>query len=351
MQRYWRPFRQRKIYATSSMRRMAFTTLLVALIGPTIAALAISIASSRGQQVFRNPFQDGNDVPIDPIFRNTGSGAIWTTALLAHLSQPLLALLYYAYNSLYTALYLAVEWDAYGSQKKGLRVSCEPRGCQRSAHFLQLPLRYGVPLAMSSALVHWLASESVFVVSLSRAEDKDRSGDRFIGCDFSPTALALLLANLLLLLAVFLIGVLPRFKNGIPVAGSCSAAIAAACHAHFDREPSTNESADPSQLCSAEESCLADNSILPLSWGVVESGRNGEVRCAFTPNDVFSMAGSNSRGLRTGRSHLFHQLGRGDGPNANAPFLGVQNRNWHAARNSAAQNPSAGHDGVAGAKR
>lgn len=139
--------------------------------------------------------------------------------------------------------------------------------------FLQLPFRYGIPLALASGLLHWLASQSFFAVSLVRASDiidvdthTNDHHEGFLSCGFSSLAMLMLLAGLLLLLLVFLVTALPRFENGMPMVGACSAAIAAACH-------SVSESPN-------------DIHTLPLCWGVISTSADGEVSCAFSAEDV-----------------------------------------------------------------
>ena len=55
------------------------------------------------------------------------------------------------------------EWAGYQKTRKTLRVSF-PEGIQRSSYFISMPLRYGIPLTVSMALLHWTVSQSVFVV-------------------------------------------------------------------------------------------------------------------------------------------------------------------------------------------
>lgn len=59
-----------------------------------------------------------------------------------------------------------------------------------------------------------------------------------------------------------------RFKSGMPVAGSCSLAIAAACHSSYvQKEDDVNDENDDAEKLGAE--------YLPLKWGVETlSGRN-----------------------------------------------------------------------------
>jgi len=41
-----------------------------------------------------------------------------------------------------------------------------PAGNQRSTYFLHLPCRFGLPLVLFSGILHWLASQSMFVVAI-----------------------------------------------------------------------------------------------------------------------------------------------------------------------------------------
>lgn len=68
-----------------------------------------------------------------------------------------------------------------------------------------------------------------------------------------------------------------RFKSGMPVAGSCSLAISAACH-----RLSPSKKGDYERL----EEQLGDET-LPLKWGV-EKGFEGEGgHCTFSSDEVF----------------------------------------------------------------
>lgn len=53
----------------------------------------------------------------------------------------------------------------YYLRKKPLRVTA-PQGQQRSTYYLHLPYRYSVPLIVTSALLHWLVSQSIFLVRI-----------------------------------------------------------------------------------------------------------------------------------------------------------------------------------------
>ncbi|CAG9990978.1 unnamed protein product [Clonostachys byssicola] len=128
-----------------------------------------------------------------------------------------------------------------------------------------------------SVLMHWLISQSFFVVQIVQIQtwlarpDQNPNGDvadlTTTTAGFSPMAMFL---TAFVVLAVFSTTVgLGRFKleGGIPIAGSYSAAIAAACHAP---EGTSNQR--------------------PVKWGVVvpaESAPGGGVgHCSFSNDPV-----------------------------------------------------------------
>lgn len=84
--------------------------------------------------------------------------------ILANALQLILSVLYFTYNGLFTAMCAAVEWSRFALHRKGLWVSKAPTGSQRSAYFLQLPYRHSVPLMLASGALHWLVSQSIYLV-------------------------------------------------------------------------------------------------------------------------------------------------------------------------------------------
>ena len=71
--------------------------------------------------------------------------------------------------------------------RKTLRVSA-PEGIQRSSYFVSMPWRYGIPLISAMSILHWLASQSVFVyvAELYRADGTlDTNQQLFTGTGFS----------------------------------------------------------------------------------------------------------------------------------------------------------------------
>jgi hypothetical protein len=174
---------------------------------------------------------------------------ILANVLLANSPQVILSLIYFSYNATFTSMLLAHEWSGHFEKRKGLRVSAKPVGEQRSTYFLQLPFRYAIPLMVFSTLLHWLASQSIFVISVeiynmfgqhnphgfcNHFDDRHEGytpscGTDFITCAYSPLAVFLaLITACVLAITIIILG--RRILNPMPIVGSCSVAIAASCH-------------------------------------------------------------------------------------------------------------------------
>lgn len=185
--------------------------------------------------------------------------------------QLLLSFLYLSYNSLFTSMLLAQEWNGYATCRKALRVT-SPKGQQRSTYYLQLPYRYSVPLLLASAALHWLVSQSLFlarVIVLDRHGIEDPS-QSIATCGFSNIALLFVICLGSLLVLIVLGHGFRRFESMMPLARSCSATISAACH--------------PPELDT-------DAASKPVKWGVVEGYEVEKVKaaiphCTFTSFEV-----------------------------------------------------------------
>ncbi|KAF2439612.1 hypothetical protein P171DRAFT_525453 [Karstenula rhodostoma CBS 690.94] len=193
--------------------------------------------------------------------------------ILANLAQPVLSFLYFSYNGLFTAMLLGYEWVSYAHHRKGLRVSRPAEGAQRSTYFLQLPYRFALPLMVLSGVLHWLVSQSIFLVAVDvYSYDGTHSGlnayqGDFKSTGYSPIAiLTTLILGIVMTAAAIGIGFIP-FKEGMNVAGSCSAAMSAACHGLDD--------VDGFEAARSK-----------VQWGVVDVNEDGIGHCAFSTKEV-----------------------------------------------------------------
>ena len=204
------------------------------------------------------------------------SGKLIPMILIVNFPQALLSFLYLAYNALFTCMLTAKEWSAFAHQRKTLRVTC-PVGNQRSTYWLQLPYRYGIPLLVMSAVLHWLVSQSLFLVRVTVTYQPGEvreyglqydpsQGYRGLisSCGYSPIAIITVIPLGTLLLLVIIANGFRKYRQGMPLAGNCSAAISAACH-----QPEED----------------VDAALLPVSWGALST--NDPIgHCCFTSFDV-----------------------------------------------------------------
>jgi hypothetical protein len=187
--------------------------------------------------------------------------------LLANTPQLILSFLYLMYNGLYTCMHLAHEYGGYATDRKSLRVTT-PRGTQRSTYWLQLPYTYGVPLILASAVLHWFISQSIFLARVSVWKDgMEISLKSYSAVGFSPAPIlcTILLGTCMLLVAVGM--GFRKLPSSVPIAGSCSMALAAAAH-----RPESD----------------VDAAVLPVKWGVVCAPEDAEGvgHCCFTSEEV-----------------------------------------------------------------
>jgi hypothetical protein len=160
----------------------------------------------------------------------------------------------------------AAEWNNLAVSRKGLRVT-KPTGQQRGTYFLQLPYRWALPLMTASSGLHWLLSQSVFLVRIdiyNRDGSLSKSAKSAIG--FSFTSWLALTGSFWLLIAMVVLVGHRKIKMRLPFAGHCSLVISAACHPPRDE---------------------TDVQVKLLKWGVVkESMFEGEPHCALSSRKV-----------------------------------------------------------------
>ncbi|KAK4963812.1 hypothetical protein LTR28_004372 [Elasticomyces elasticus] len=174
--------------------------------------------------------------------------------VLANVPQAVLSYLYLMFSALYTCMLVAED----------------PVGQQRSTYWLHLPFTYAIPLTVASGLLHWLASQSLFMVQISIIGESRGPvpTTRISTCGYSPVAIILTTVVVSLIIIAGIVTGMRRYRMGMTLASSCSAAISAACH------PPEGD---------------VDASVLPVQWGVVgeKTTASGSVgHCTFTSWDV-----------------------------------------------------------------
>lgn len=115
-----------------------------------------------------------------------------TNVIFANLPQFVVSSVYIFYNAMISTFLVQREFSYMHDEgrRKTLRVS-EPIGIQRGSYFISLPLRYGIPLYISSAFMHWMISQAFFLARIT-AVGADGSIDlmnSFSTCGYSTIAI------------------------------------------------------------------------------------------------------------------------------------------------------------------
>ncbi|KAF8241402.1 hypothetical protein K440DRAFT_591950 [Wilcoxina mikolae CBS 423.85] len=202
---------------------------------------------------------------------------LFRAVLLANTPQLLFSILYLIYNAIFTSILMGREWNRYAYFRKSLRVS-DPAIGQRSTYWLHVPFRYGIPLMILSGLLHWLISQSLFLVRVEILPNFDQypaheSNPRQTFDSGTLSAVGYSTISIIFVLPVATVAVvavaicgIQRFKYDMPVAGCCSAAISAACH--------------PLDIGDTD-------TLRPLKWGEVSAVDDGSIRhLTFSDGDV-----------------------------------------------------------------
>ncbi len=186
------------------------------------------------------------------------------TLLLVNAPQLILSFCYFAFNSFFTRLQVEREWSSFSLSHKPLRVSC-PVGEQVSSYRLQLPYKYGIPLFIISALMHWTVSNAIFlyileggtlsissllnvwlliVLGYMKSTEPDRIGGYFgvydepyISIGISANAIFTMLILSLIFICFPIIFSLRKAPGVMVAGGSNSLVLSAACHANIRTIP------------------------------------------------------------------------------------------------------------------
>ncbi|KAJ3572481.1 hypothetical protein NPX13_g5035 [Xylaria arbuscula] len=162
-----------------------------------------------------------------------------SSILIASSPQLLLSASYLAYNGLFTRLQVAREWSLFGTGFYPLRVT-DPQGNQIATYRLQLPYKYSLPLIAVSASLHFLVSNTLYIVVSTGGYLKyyydivnlpGLPADSVVVVGFSPIYLLVVLIVSSILITIPIIFGFKKLPSNMIVVGANSLAISAACHA------------------------------------------------------------------------------------------------------------------------
>ncbi|KAK3400464.1 hypothetical protein B0T20DRAFT_451271 [Sordaria brevicollis] len=173
----------RRWWKAVSMSRWSFTMLWFAYL---FTQCVVLYSLTQGDKMTRrtSDAQTEIQVPVSSApqgveqFQVTGSDTSptrWRLVLLANTPQVFLSVTYLFFNNILTTMVVEQEWHSFlnasaatdkwksddEEAKRTLRTS-QPRGLQRETFFLGLPYRYALPFVVTSTVMHWLVSRSLF---------------------------------------------------------------------------------------------------------------------------------------------------------------------------------------------
>lgn len=198
---------------------------------------------------------------------------------ISNCPQLLVTAGYYFYNSTLTNMLSAVECSSYGAKAKPLRVTWPVQGSkQLSTYWLCIPYHYSIPIMLLFTAARWFVSQSC---NYTLVIPYDIWGNLLYAEKVSvivgsglPLGFAVRTAFLLLVILIVLS--FRRLSSIIPVAGSCSAAISAACHPPEDVDCTT----------AAHGKLIWGETSSPFAWNysqIETSSPRGH--CSFTPHE------------------------------------------------------------------
>jgi hypothetical protein len=211
------------------------------------------------------------------VIAGSGGNAL-TMTILANIPQIFLSVIYVLYLGIMTSMFLAADWSAYAFKAQTLMLST-PSGNQRSTWLFGAPPAWGFLLLSFLTALHWLLSQSIFIVQITvfdkdgkpylyNSDVDDITQSVFSNCGYSPIAIicATLASGILLLSAIIFCW--RRFPEGAPpVVGTCSAAISAACHP-IEKTPEMLYGS--------------------FRWGANGGFSNGVGHCALVPAEIWN---------------------------------------------------------------
>lgn len=198
---------------------------------------------------------------------DSGVSNILTGFLSANTPQIIVSYIYLALNNIMTTMLAMNEWCSYfaGTKRlpKGLRVSSPVKKTeQKSTYTLSVPLKWGIPTCICIAVLHWAASETIFLARIDVYDVNSRNVDQessVTNIFYSLMAKYILVAvGAALVITLVLISIFAKYPEPGILAGCCSASISAAC------QP-IRVSVDGSQKRFPE-----DLPYKRLQWGVME---------------------------------------------------------------------------------
>ncbi|KAH0281016.1 hypothetical protein KCU91_g606, partial [Aureobasidium melanogenum] len=141
-----------------------------------------------------------------------------------------ISMTYLLYNHLWSRMLAAAELNAFSKIRGRLRVTLPVRGAQSTYH-LSIKPQFSALLIIALILIHFFTTRALKVVAIQTYDIMGRYSHQRITYAISTASAILALGLGFLMLCALTFGLERRLHTAMPVLGTCSMAISAACHA------------------------------------------------------------------------------------------------------------------------
>lgn len=145
-----------------------------------------------------------------------------------------ISITYLFYNHLFSRMFAAVELSSYSRTQAPLRVTL-PRQGARNTYYLAMKPYYSLLLVVALVLVHFLTTQALNVVALTTYDVMGQYSHQRITYGISTSSAISALVVGFIMLCALAFALEEKLVDGMPVLGTCSMAISAACHVDSGR--------------------------------------------------------------------------------------------------------------------
>lgn len=141
-----------------------------------------------------------------------------------------ISMAYLFYNHLWSRMLAAAEMNAFVKTRGRLRVTLPLQGTQ-STYYLSIKPHISALMIIALTLIHFFTTRALSVVFIQTYDIMGHYSHQRITYGISTASAVLALGLGFLMLCALTFGLERRLHSGMPVLGTCSMAISAACHA------------------------------------------------------------------------------------------------------------------------
>ncbi|KAI5196563.1 hypothetical protein E4T38_08444 [Aureobasidium subglaciale] len=142
-----------------------------------------------------------------------------------------ISILHLFYNHLWSRMLAAAELNACARTRAPLRVTLLTQGASRT-HYLNIKPHFAALLITALVFIHFLTSQALHMVAIQTYDVMGNYSHQRISHGISTSSAILALVIAFVMLCVLAIGLEKKLDAGMPVLGTCSSAISAACHVY-----------------------------------------------------------------------------------------------------------------------